>query len=97
MLVLANTYGDKDPSQLHENITSWDSGCISDAVDLLDRLCRSFDEDNEVGWKGRSKVDWFFSPTDNMQEIAHTIATQLKEIVVEGGGLIRTPKKETVG
>jgi tetratricopeptide (TPR) repeat protein len=78
MLVLANTYEAKDLSKLHENIVSWRSGRISDAVVQLDRLCRAFEHDEEVGWRGKSKVDWFFTPTDNLQEIARALAKQLK-------------------
>jgi hypothetical protein len=77
MLVLTNTYEAKDLSRLHDNIVSWRSGRMSDAVDQLDGLCRAFDRNNEVGWKGRSKVDWFFSPTDNLREIARALAKGL--------------------
>jgi hypothetical protein len=77
MLVLTNTYGEKDLSQLHENIVSWHSGCISDAVDQLDRLCRAFDQNAEIGWKGRSKIDWFFTQSDNLNEIARALAKGL--------------------
>jgi hypothetical protein len=79
LLVLANTYEAKDLSKLHDNIVSWHSGRISDAVVQLDRLCRAFDDDDEVGWRGQSKGDWFFTPTDNMQEIALIIAERLKD------------------
>jgi len=77
MLVLTNTYLRKDLSEVHENIYSWESGQISDAVELLDRLCRSFEEDNEIGWRGKNKVDWFFTPTDNMREIAGCLGQEL--------------------
>ncbi len=81
MLVLANTYGAKDLSQLHENIVSWRSGRIFDAVDQLDRLCKAFDHDEEVGWKGKSKVGWFFTPTDNLSEIAGALAKDLASLI----------------
>jgi O-antigen biosynthesis protein len=78
MLVLANTYNAKDLSQVHDNIVSWKSGRISDAVDQLDRLCRTFDQDEEIGWKGKSKIDWFFNGADNLHEIARALATEVK-------------------
>src|SRR5262249_17920914 len=79
MLVLANTHEDKDLSQLHDNVVSWRSARISDAVDQLDALCRTFDQDNDVGWRGRRKVDWFFTPTDNLHEIARALAKSLTD------------------
>jgi hypothetical protein len=85
MLVLTNTYGSKDLSQLHDNIVSWRSGRISDAVHQLDQLCKAVDQDNEIGWKGRSKVDWFFAPTDNLEEIACALARELTESASELG------------
>jgi hypothetical protein len=78
MLVLANTYEAKDLSQLHDNIVSWRSGRISDAVDQLDQLCKAFEQENEVGWKGKSRADWFFTPTDNLQEIGCALARELR-------------------
>jgi len=57
VLTITNSYAGKDLSSWHENICSIDRVDPGELAKSVERCVRAFDEDNQVGAKGKSRVD----------------------------------------
>jgi len=80
ILTITNSYADKDLSTWHDNIYSLSRLVPEELAKAIDRCVKKFEEDNTVGWKGRTKVP-FYLRDDQADEFLYDVA---REIMMQG-------------
>jgi hypothetical protein len=88
MLVLANTYGARDPAELHDNIASFPTFDVDAVSAQLLCLARTWADNPQAGWNGRPRVDWFFAGQTNIGQLCSDLA---EEILPLGDSVPKTP------
>lgn len=78
-IVLANTYGEKDLTRLHDNIRSFDVFSLNAVSAQLCDMGRAWTADPAAGWSGAAKVDWFFGGQSNLPEMARAVAEDIRK------------------
>ena len=76
--VLTNRFGARDSAALHENIESFgvfDAGAVADQLTLM---ARRWSGEPQAGWRGQAKVTWFFDGQTNLDELARTVAAEIR-------------------
>ncbi len=81
VLVLANNYDNKDLSLTHDNIETFSAFDVDAVSEQLFSLANKWNEDSEIGWRGKAKIDWFFGGKSNLDEVSVTIAEQLLNFI----------------
>lgn len=76
LLVLTNTYKNKDLSDLHENIRSFDSFDLEDVAVSL----RNLAEESMKAGTGRAKIDWFFDGKSNVHQLSRDVANSVRQL-----------------
>lgn len=76
--VLANTYDEKDLSELHENITSFDRFHVPSVAQKLTALAENWLVSPQSGWEAKARVGWFFGGHSNLQEVASKVAEEVR-------------------
>ena len=76
ILTITNSYADKDLSTWHDNIYSLSRLVPEELAKAIDRCVKKFEEDNAVGWKGRSKVP-FYLRDDQEDEFLYEVAREI--------------------
>ena len=83
MLVLANSYGAKDPSALHDNVWRLERFDVPLAAAQLTDLARRFMADTAIGWRGQPRVDWFFEGQSNFDTVARELTAVIQDLLEE--------------
>ncbi|VWD14258.1 rhamnosyltransferase WsaF family glycosyltransferase [Burkholderia contaminans] len=80
LLVLTNTYKNKNLSDLHENIRSFDSFDLEDVAFEL----RNLAEESMTARGGRAKIDWFFDGKSNVHQLSRDVANSVRRLFSAG-------------
>ena len=83
LLVLSNTYANKDLSKLHENIRSFESFDL----DVVANQFRAIADESLAIVAGKSKVDWFFDAKSNVNDVADVISREVMRYVDTSGSI----------
>jgi hypothetical protein len=78
ILTITNCYGDKDLSSWHENIYSLTRIAPEELAKSVERYVNLFEEDNLVGWKGCSKVPFYFRDDGEKDECLYDVARVIR-------------------
>ena len=73
LLVLTNTYANKDLSELHDNLRSFSKFDLQEVTDKL----RSIAEESLAGVTGQPKADWFFDGKTNLHVVVQEVAAEI--------------------
>lgn len=79
LLVLANSYDNKNLSNLHENIISADELNIEKMSDMLYELCKKSQTREQIEYN--AKCDWFFDGKTNINQLSKEVARTIKKEV----------------
>ena len=79
--VLTNKFGGKDLSELHENISSFDSFDIVQVLAALNRMLAEYQQNRNSGWEAKPKVEWFFGGKSNMPDVTKQVAEEIRNHV----------------
>ena len=77
LLVLSNTYANKDLSKLHDNIRSF----VSFDLERVAAQLKATAEESLLNVVGRSKVDWFFDAQSNVEDVADAVSREVRRYV----------------
>ncbi|WP_083467730.1 rhamnan synthesis F family protein [Methylobacterium tarhaniae] len=82
VLVLTNNCANKDMSNFHDNITSFDTFCVSDVSQKLTKIAHDWLSDTAIGWRGKPKIDWFFNGQSNIDGVIQKLSVDVRNNLV---------------